>query len=401
MTTGAQRQARVAAALVAIDTDFPLHRTEAAIRSSLDAGCLVMVMAAEESPVRSEFLDIPKVHRHLPIARMRRGDQVRAMAAAADRLGMTHLITLDPRTCGEQAITEIMNRIRTHPEAVVCATRAPAGARLRYGWRRCLASFWFRVQTGLRITDSTGGLRAYPLEVIQGLHPLCGGLAFDYEMLVRAAWAGVAIEEVPITAVALRPVPAGTFTQRMALMMLFLGLQIHLTMRSVLPWPHRRVPGRHASPPAISIFHPRRSLRILLGQNISAARLGCSVGLGVFLGTLPLIACHSIATLFAAGFFRLNKVAALAAGQLCMPPIVPALCIELGYYVRHGMFLTEISLRTLGYEAVDRLVEWGIGSLMLAPPLAAAAGTVVYVMAHQIGRRSASGRHSPEEPETD
>jgi ABC-type multidrug transport system permease subunit len=70
-----------------------------------------------------------------------------------------------------------------------------------------------------------------------------------------------------------------------------------------------------------------------------------------------------------------------------MPPIVPALCIETGYFMRHGKFLTEISLETLGYQALDRLFEWLIGSLFLAPVIATLAGIIIYVMAILITKK--------------
>jgi len=107
---------------------------------------------------------------------------------------------------------------------------------------------------------------------------------------------------------------------------------------------------------------------------------------GVFLGTLPAIGFHTLLILVAAGYFRLNRVAALAASRLCMPPLVPALCIEIGYYLRHGHFLTEISIETLGYQGLLRLLEWGIGSIFLAPVLSAGIGAIIYFVALGISK---------------
>ena len=118
-------------------------------------------------------------------------------------------------------------------------------------------------------------------------------------------------------------------------------------------------------------------------------RLAVAAGLGVFLGTLPLLFCHTIAILFVCGFFRLNKVAAVSSSQLCMPPLVPALCIELGYYVRHGHWLTELSLQTLGYQALERIYEWFLGSLLLAPLLALLGGALTYLLARMVQREDA------------
>ena len=125
---------------------------------------------------------------------------------------------------------------------------------------------------------------------------------------------------------------------------------------------------------------------MLLTENTTPKKLASAGALGVFLGTLPLIACHTVTILFAASFFRLNKIAALSTSQLCMPPLVPALCIEAGYYIRHGEFLTEISLKTLGYEGFQRIFEWLIGSIILAPVFALIVGGIIFIMALAVNR---------------
>jgi hypothetical protein len=73
-----------------------------------------------------------------------------------------------------------------------------------------------------------------------------------------------------------------------------------------------------------------------------------------------------------------------------MPPIVPALCIEAGYFMRNGKFLTEISLETIGYQALQRLYEWIIGSLLLGPIMGFIVGLFIYVMSLLIIR----GKHA-------
>jgi hypothetical protein len=76
-----------------------------------------------------------------------------------------------------------------------------------------------------------------------------------------------------------------------------------------------------------------------------------------------------------------------------MPPVVPALCIEAGYFMRHGRFLTEISLETLGYQALERLYEWLLGSLVLAPLLALLIGGMTLMMARLAARSMAAVRN--------
>jgi len=166
------------------------------------------------------------------------------------------------------------------------------------------------------------------------------------------------------------------------------ALNFHWAMRSITPIPHKKVvDAQEGNGQKISVWHPLRSIRTLLTENLTPRKLAWAVALGVFLGTLPLIAFHTVTILFAAGFFRLNKAAALTASQLCMPPIVPVLCIEAGYFLRHGHFLTEISVQTLGYQALERIWEWLLGALLVAPVLAVLAGGMVYWVGQVFRRR--------------
>ncbi|RLB67510.1 MAG: DUF2062 domain-containing protein, partial [Deltaproteobacteria bacterium] len=69
-------------------------------------------------------------------------------------------------------------------------------------------------------------------------------------------------------------------------------------------------------------------------------------------------------------------------------PFVPALCIEAGYFMRNGTFLTEISFKTLGYQALERFWEWGLGSLLIGPLLALIFGLTTYLAALNIKSRN-------------
>ena len=73
-----------------------------------------------------------------------------------------------------------------------------------------------------------------------------------------------------------------------------------------------------------------------------------------------------------------------------MPPVVPTICIELGYYMRNGILLADLSFETVFVQFGDRLLEWFMGSLIVGPILAALVGGIVYIAAVFIrGRRMA------------
>ncbi len=328
--------------------------------------------------------------RHLNIHIVRhdqnRGKGVAILSAAREArlLGMTHLITIDADGQHDPADTLLfLSKLQEDPYAIVVGKRNFAGKNVpflsRFG--RDFSNFWLRVQTGRSLQDTQSGFRAYPIAVLEWLNLHEKRYSFEIEVLVKAAWAGIELKEVDISVhYPERSERISHFRPFMDNFILSL-LNTRLTIRAIAPVPHRRFVPVSDESEKITVLHPIRSLRILIKRDSSPGRLAVSGGLGVLLGSLPLIACQTLTILATANFFRLNRFLALAASQLCMPPLVPALCIELGYFIRHGRFLSEVSLETIGHQAFQRLYEWVIGSLVLGPVLGAATGFAVYVIA--------------------
>lgn len=301
-----------------------------------------------------------------------KGAAILTAAEASRCLGMTHIVTIDAD--GQHNPVDFRKFVPLaieYPNAVIVGKRNFQAIKVpgltRFG--RHFSNFWLRIQTGQSIGDSQSGFRVYPLKVLERLKLQETRFAFEVEVLVKAAWAGVVLREVDIAVYYPPPHERishfNVFKDNLRLTL----LNTKLTLRSFVPLPHQQILDRNENKTKISIWHPIQSLKILLTNNLPPGQLAAAGGLGVFLGTLPLIGFHTILILFAAGFFRLNKMVALSTSQLCMPPLVPAFCIEIGFFIRHGKFLTEISLRTLGYQGIERLFEWVIGSLILAPLL--------------------------------
>jgi len=325
-----------------------------------------------------------------------KGAALRTAAAWGLELGMRHMVTIDADGQHDpDDLPRFLDEIEKHPQALIVGHRDFAQASIpgssRFG--RQFSNFWLRVQTGRQLKDSQSGFRAYPLMIFEHLNFWTRRYNFEVEVLVRSAWAGLELRDLDIAVY----YPPGD--ERISHFRGFMDnwrltlLNTHLTLRSIVPWPHRKIiehpVGEAGELKTVSVIHPLRSIRQLLQENSSPQRLAVAAGVGVLLGTLPLLFSHTIVILMVCGFFRLNKVAAVSSSQLCMPPIVPALCIELGYYMRHGHWLTELSLQTLGYQALQRLYEWFLGSLLLAPLLALLVGGLTLLLAQAVQRRDA------------
>ncbi len=301
-----------------------------------------------------------------------KGAALATAAKEANRRGYTHMVTMDADL---QHLPEdfslFKQAILQEPSAIIVGKRNFSAATIpkasKFG--RAFSNFWFRVQTGHPLGDAQSGFRAYPLFVLKGLTLSQTRYDFEIEVLVKAAWAGVPIRDLDIS------VHYPPREERISHFHLFMDnarltrLNTRLTIRSFIPWPHKKLGEKKAL--KFSIFHPLKSIRNFLAHEVSPFDMALSGAVGVLLGTLPLIGIHTFSILMVTGFFRLNKIVAVGASQFCMPPLVPALCIEIGYFLTHGgQFLTDISFETLGNQFFERFYEYCLGSLVLAPVLA-------------------------------
>lgn len=320
-------------------------------------------------------------------ANLGKGAAIRTAADFAAGRGYTHLVTIDADGQHDPAdIPRFLAAIRAEPEAIIVGKRdfetANVPASSRFG--RAFSNFWLRVQTGERIGDVQSGFRAYPVAVLTGLAFREPRYAFEVEVLAKAAWAGFPLREIDVFVHYPEKSERVSHFDKFADNVRISLLNTRLTARAFVPLPHRRFELDHAG--EVSPIHPVRSLKLLLAKNETPHDLALAAGLGMVLGTWPLIGLHSIAIVMVCGFFGLSRITGLAASQLCIPPIVPALAIEAGHFLRHGEFLTEISLRTLGYQFLERVWEWILGSLVLGPLLGALVGAAVYVLARILRR---------------
>lgn len=318
--------------------------------------------------------------------RTNRGKGAALMTAARHALekGFTHMVTLDADLQHDaRDFSRFKSAVTETPNALIIGKRDFSGTTApwlsRFG--RQFSNFWFRVQTGMSAGDAQSGFRAYPLDILNRLTLKQARYDFEIEVLVKAAWAGVPVRAIDISvhyqAPELRISHFSLLTDNLRLT----RLNTKLTLRSFLPWPHQKITASEQVP-KFSMLEPMTGIRYFLTNKLSPFEIALAGAMGVFIGTLPLVAMHTIAILIVAGFFRLNKIVALGTSQLCMPPIVPAICIETGYFLTHGgRFLTEISIETLGYQCLDRFLEWCIGSLLVAPVLSLLVFTIIYIMA--------------------
>ena len=258
----------------------------------------------------------------------------------------------------------------------------------RFG--RAFANFWLKLETGVDCGDCQSGFRAYPVKAISRLRCRSRRYNFESEVLARAAWGGVTIKDTPV-AVAYPKNRVSHFDPWRDNLRISL-IHAWLICLRLLPWQPRRVSILPPPPPpVIELFrHPLKSLGRLLQENLTPAGLAVSAMLGTFLAVLPIPGFHMLAIAYFCTRLHVNAILALAIQNLFMPPFTPFLCIQLGFFLRHGRFWTELTTRNVLHELPQRLFEWLLGSLILAPLFAITAGLVVFLAATRLQSRPRS-----------
>jgi glycosyltransferase involved in cell wall biosynthesis len=251
-----------------------------------------------------------------------------------------------------------------------------------------IGNFWLRIETGVSIDDCQSGFRAYPVELVSQLKLTGSRYEFETEVLARAVWAGLELRTVEVEVwypePRLRVSGFKPFIDNLRISC----MHARLVGRRLLPIPHRRLlPAEKPRLDLRMLRHPIKMLRGLLEENATPGLLGMSAAVGTFLAALPLISLHTVVIIYVATRLRLNRVMAVSIQNLCMPPFVPMLCIELGYRMRYGHWLTEFSRKTLVGELHHRLFEWLLGSLVVAPVAAVLVGGAVFLAARAIQSR--------------
>lgn len=255
---------------------------------------------------------------------------------------------------------------------------------------RKFSNFWIMVETGCKIDDAQSGFRAYPVKYISQLHFLSSYYNFEIEVLVKAAWAGITLKSVPI-----RVWYPENPRDRVSSFRPFLDnfritlINIHLLGLRMLPIPHKKLVKTASDTKAMLNFvrHPILALRELLFEHATPGGLAAAAGAGAFFSILPIPGFHTAAIIYASVRLHLNKIMAVNIQHLFMPPFVPLICIETGYFLRHGKWLTVISFDTVCKQIGSRIIEWWIGAVVLCVPLSLLTVLIVYVIAVLIRRK--------------
>lgn len=363
------------------------------VRTALDLGWPVLVVDdGSDDGVHKALagLDCP-VHTH--DRNYGKGAAILTGAKIAREQGYEAIATIDAD--GQLEPRDLRHLVKAAggnwPSMVIGARRmdrdnAPAAS--LFG--RSFSNFWVKLECGLDLPDTQSGMRLYPVEELYRLQIKSRRYDFEVEVVAKAAWAGLPIMSVPVSVHYPEASERQSHFHQLKDNFRLTKLHTGLIVRRLLPLPHERVVAETEQQKEqrklqrLSLLHPIKLLKQLCREHTSTMQLAVAAWVGIFLGALPLIASHTVITIYVTHRLHLNKLAALSASQICMPPVVPVLCIQLGYFMRYGEFLWEISWDTMVLEAHLRLWEWLLGSLVIGPLLGFIGGAIVYAVLRKL-----------------
>ncbi|NVN97888.1 MAG: DUF2062 domain-containing protein [Geobacteraceae bacterium] len=318
---------------------------------------------------------------------MGKGEAIRTASRYVEDQGGSYIITVD--TDGQhlpEDISKFIPVILQDDHSIVVGSRdfttenVPSSS--KFG--RSFANFWLLVETGIKIDDCQSGFRAYPVRYLNQIRIRGDHYDFEAEILARAAWAGLNLKSVDIEVIYPKP------EERVSSFNPFLD-NLRLTHthallfgRRLLPIPSKKLVRKERNFDLSLLRHPLKVLKILLKENATPEGLALSAAVGLFIAVLPIFFLHTWVILYFSQRLSLNKIVSLNIQHLAMPPFVPALCISMGYYMRNGQWLTELSFATVFREFSSRLYEWFLGSLIVAPLSAVLVWGIVYFAANNL-----------------
>lgn len=116
--------------------------------------------------------------------------------------GFRYALTID--SDGQHLCSDVglfLNKIQECPDSLIVGSRLLRQDNMPAGntFANKFSNFWYHLQTGIDLPDTQSGFRLYPLRKIAKMHFFTNRYESELEMLVRAAWRGVKVCDIPIS----------------------------------------------------------------------------------------------------------------------------------------------------------------------------------------------------------
>lgn len=312
-----------------------------------------------------------------------KGWALRTAFKKAVELGYRYAITID--SDGQHFAKDLplfIEKIQAEPDSIIMGARnmnqSSVPGKSSFGNK--FSNFWFKLETGVDMPDTQTGYRLYPVEQLKGTKYFTKKYEFEIEVLVRASWKRIAIHAVPISVYyAPKEERISHFRPfkdffRISVLNTVLVL---ITFLYIKPRDFFRALFKKEK---WKSFYREGILNVEESNHIKAM----SVGLGIFMGIVPIWGFQLVTAIFLAIVLKLNKALVIIAANISIPPMVPVI-IYASYrtgalWMKDGggdLFFSD----ELSFESVkNNLQQYIYGSVSLAVIAGLASGLITWLL---------------------
>ncbi len=213
------------------------------------------------------------------------------------------------------------------------------------------SNFWYRVETGINLSDTQSGFRLYPLNTLKNIKFYTTKFEFEIESIVKLAWRGVEVKNVPIKV--LYPKDRISHFRPIKDFIRISILNTWLVLVAFLFIKPRNLIRKLRSKGLKKFF-----IENVLHHSDNPSKKAFSIALGVFIGIAPFWGFQTVLVLALAVFLNLNKVIAFAFSNISIPPMIPVIIYG---SIKLGDFLIGQDSSTLSLNDISTNTEWGVG----------------------------------------
>lgn len=298
----------------------------------------------------------------------------------AIELGFDYAISID--SDGQHFADDLpafIHALDANPQSLLIGERnmnqASVPGKSNFG--RNFSNFWFWFETGTKLNDTQSGYRLYPVRRLQNFTFFTRKFEFEIEVLVRAAWAGIPVKEVPVKVFYAEP---GKRISHFRPFKDFTRISILNTVLVTI---------------ALLYIKPRDFIRSLFTKAfwkdlwqklINPAEpdyvKALSVGFGVLMGIVPIWGFQLMVAIALAFILRLNKPLVIVAANISIPPMIPVILflshvtgtLWMGEEAVALSFNQEISLDLVKHS----FMQYVLGAITLAIGAGVIFGLITY-----------------------
>ncbi|MGM9795062.1 MAG: DUF2062 domain-containing protein [Candidatus Aphodosoma sp.] len=295
-----------------------------------------------------------------------KGYALRLAIKETHKAGFRYMISIDAD--GQHYATDIPNfieEIEKYPDSLLVGARNLKADNMpgKNSFANKFSNLWYRVETLQKLSDTQSGFRLYPLTLLHKVNFITNRYEFEVEVLVRSAWRGVRVANIPIS---VYYPPKEERVSHFKPAKDFARISILNTCLVIV---------------ALLVYYPYVFFKSLSIKNIkyffnkyvfnstdSNVKMSASIALGVFCGIIPVWGYQLVFAGVSAHLLKLNKVVAMISSNISIPPMIPF--ILYGSLVLGGVFFDNplwIDIHQVSFQTVaGALLQYVIGSVMLA-----------------------------------